>query len=104
LDEHKVPPKAIFEFQHDEQTYFGWIGHATPRKRIFRRTRMRITGPDVYVFNQEGILVDFTGDIEDNPQFKLQWMQLWVHHITNAESMSAEDLRQRFIDLVMPVP
>ena len=99
LDEHRESPKAIFEFQHDEQTYYGWIGHATARPRL-RAIRVLVParGADVYVFNHEGILVDFTEDVEKHSQFKLKWMHLWTHYITKAESISVEELKQRFPD------
>jgi hypothetical protein len=105
LEEHKVPPKIIVEFQNDDQTYYGWIGHATPGKRVFRRWRTRATGADVYVFNQEGVLVDFTKDIEDDSSFKLTWMLLYAYYIvnSNSNSMSIEELRERFLEPAVPV-
>jgi len=103
LDEYEVPPEAIIEFPHADQTYYGWIGHATPHIRITRRFRVSGTGLDVYVFNQEGILVDFTRDIEDHPTFKSTWILLYAHYIANTDSISVADLRQRFLDPAVPV-
>jgi len=97
LNECKLPPKAIVEFQIADQTFYGWIGGDIFSQRLFGSA----FGPAVYVFNQEGILVDLTGDIQDHPTFKSTWMPLWESYRANENFLSVEDIQNRFA--VLPV-
>jgi hypothetical protein len=47
------------------------------------------SGPPAYIFNESGILVDWTSDLGDNPSFIAKWGGL-----SNAISISVEEAKQ----------
>jgi hypothetical protein len=97
MNERKSPPMAIVECQIADQVFYGWISDTFSSRLV-----PSLFGPAVYVFNQEGILVDATGDNLDYP-LQSKWKPLWQSYEADEKEkfLSVEDIRNRFT--VLPV-
>lgn len=61
-------PKSVRQFLHGKRTYIEVLGNI-PKPSLLTLP----SGPPAYVFNEFGVLVDWTADRGEDPRFVKKW-------------------------------
>ena len=93
----KAAPQAIVPFEKNDRTYFGWIAELSTLDTI-----TVVSGPAVYVFDEFGIMVDYTIDIGDAPTFANNWEPLMTRSYNKENYISLEEVEARIVKTLTP--